>query len=1744
MKRIQPQFSILIALIIGLLLIGSASGATEETILPNVTLEVTPDFTLEMTPDISLDSIPEITPEITLEGTPEDTPVLHSTEFLSADELPALDAEGDPLVANYSQNRTYGPAPLAIQFYDRSSGTVTNRSWDFGDGESSELKNPVHMFASAGTYTVRLTVSDGTGSDTYEVADRIRVDTPEAPGAALSANKTSWSAPAVVQFYDRSTGYPTTWAWDFGDGATANVKNPVHTYAATGNYTVTLTVTNDLGTDTVTKTEYFHAYDPAAPAATLSANKTSWSSPAAVQFYDRSTGFPTSWQWDFGDGATATVKNPVHRYAATGNYTITLTVSNDLGTNSITQTDYFHAYDPVAPTAALSANKTSWSSPAAVQFYDRSTGFPTSWQWDFGDGATATVKNPVHTYGATGNYTITLTVNNDLGTDTVTKTEYFHAYDPVAPTAALSANKTSWSSPAVVQFYDRSAGFPTSWQWDFGDGTTANVKNPVHTYEATGNYTVTLTVSNDLGTDSITQAEYFHAYDPIAPTAALSANKTSWSSPAVVQFYDRSAGFPTSWQWDFGDGATATVKNPVHTYEATGNYTVTLVVTNDLGTDTVTKTEYFHAYDPAAPTAALSANKTSWSAPAAIQFYDRSAGFPTSWQWDFGDGTTATVKNPVHTYEATGNYTITLTATNELGSDTKTATDYIIVSGSSAPVAAISANKTSWSAPAVIQFYDRSTGFPTAWSWDFGDGTTANVKNPVHTYTATGNYTVNLTITNEIGSDTKTVVDYIRVSDSAAPAAAISANKTSWSTPAVIQFYDRSTGFPTAWAWDFGDGTTATVKNPVHTYTATGNYTVNLTITNEVGSDTKVMPDYIKVSVPEIPTAKISANRTAGPAPMVIQFYDRSTGFPTEWLWDFGDGTNSTVKNPVHSYAYGGNYTITLRAANALGNTSVTALNYIKASGSGPVVPVVADFTANATSGPVPLAIAFTDISTGSPTSWNWSFGDGTFAEVQNPVHTYAAAGNYSISLAASNVGSSDSRTVPDYIIVQSSGPAFDARVELTSMPPTMFQGEHYLADVKVNNTGSRTWSGDPASPDYVYLEGIGGTTGDAAKFNLTHIPMIFENETVAPGESYDFLFFTEAMGVGNFSPSYQLKSAQGEFGPVSTMSVEVIENPFHPVVQPNGSKLYATTIGNLSSGMSVTVYGPKVYIDKAEAYQFEDPRFLINPSLKSGIFDLDLNDSFTYADVTIKYDPAKVPSLANLSMSYFNETAGNYTVVPSTIDTVNHTVTARVTHFSKYTILDPIQYFNLAVPFQNAMGYLDVDGSENWTANPPLESLTGASFNNGVRMPPGNYTIYTSGSYSNNYLDFAGTCYGGWATADTNFDTWSGMHIAYNNPYGLSDRQVTTVRYTTGILKIVHGGGPIRMYNRPVTGRACGAVSYKMVYTDGPLFGDPNMDYYRKLNNDAYALANPLDQMERYRAAAGCVLGQAGKKGNFVEQNLGSIPGYDFFLGEDTTESAAYFIGHVACSIPFVEVTSVRDVAACLYVGDDLGALLNSLGGLGKFKNVLTESGVLASFMEKNVGKTEIAKDIFTNLERNGLTNRFTDNELYYFMKETLSPGEIGFVDKMLGEGKISVPRFIQYINSDKGLIEGWVRAEAGRFNALPGNSHGFSPKVDTLIIGKYIKDSKYSYEKIGDAKKANFFMFSSDPGWETNEQILDLAIFGKNKIHCTTDPDLATGNFLNEIDYLKANGYIKGSHWTETIGETTYDFWSMVKV
>ena len=214
-----------------------------------------------------------------------------------------------------------------------------------------------------------------------------------------------------------------------------------------------------------------------------------------VQFKDTSTGSPTSWQWDFGDGTGSTSQNPSHTYATAASYTVTLTVADSSGSNTVSQTVTVvwriaasFSYSPTSPVVLQ-----------PVQFMDTSTGSPTSWQWDFGDGMGSTSQNPSHTYATAASYLVSLTAANNYSSMKASRAIN------ILPIASFTYSPPRPVAYQAVHFTDTSAGSPTSWQWDFGDGTGSISQNPSHTYTTAMFYTVTLTVTNSSGTNSVIQ---------------------------------------------------------------------------------------------------------------------------------------------------------------------------------------------------------------------------------------------------------------------------------------------------------------------------------------------------------------------------------------------------------------------------------------------------------------------------------------------------------------------------------------------------------------------------------------------------------------------------------------------------------------------------------------------------------------------------------------------------------------------------------------------------------------------------------------------------------------------------------------------------------------------------------------------------------------------------------------------------------------------------------------------------------------------------------------------------------------------------------------------------------------------------------------------------------------------------------------------------------------------------------------
>ena len=469
------------------------------------------------------------------------------------------------------------------------------------------------------------------------------------------------------------------------------------------------------------------------------------------------------------------------------------------------------------------------------------------------------------------------------------------------PVASFITNGTSGGTPLSIQFMDSSLNSPTGWTWLFGDGGTSYVQNPVHTYTTTGTYTVTLIAKNADGSDTLTKTGYITALKQASvPAVSFITNVTGGTAPLPVQFIDSSTNSPTSWVWSFGDGETSTLPNPVHTYITDGSYTVTLTATNSAGSNTVSRSGYItvnKATDP--PTAVFKSTKTSGIPPLDVQFMDASTNSPSSWTWSFGDGGTSTLPNPTHTYTAPGSYTVTLTATNSMGSNTISQSGYITVNAV-IPAAAFTSNVTSGGKPLVVQFTDISNNTPTGWYWTFGDGGTSTLQNPVYTYTALGSYAVSLGASNSAGSNTTTKTAYITVNNLATPpVASFTANIQSGTAPLTVQFTDTSTNSPNGWQWAFGDGIQSTERNPAHTYTQGGTYTVSLTAVNSGGSNLSMMPAYITVAAPAVtsnPTA--IATTMAGTVESTASVQETVTPAATETM-AAPSGTGSSWTLPL-----------------------------------------------------------------------------------------------------------------------------------------------------------------------------------------------------------------------------------------------------------------------------------------------------------------------------------------------------------------------------------------------------------------------------------------------------------------------------------------------------------------------------------------------------------------------------------------------------------------------------------------------------------------------------------------------------------------------------------------------------------------------------------------------------------------------------------------------------------------------------
>ena len=932
------------------------------------------------------------------------------------------------LNANFTSNIVTGCSPIWVQFNDISTGGPTSWSWDLGNGTISTLQNPSTTYITPGTYTVTLTVSNGSGSNVKTVTNYITVV--PTPVVSFAASDSGISCPPkTVQFSNNSVpgvGGAATYLWDFGDGNTSTLQNPTHTYATFGTFSLTLSVTNSAGCSKIlTKANYIQTIQK--PIANFTgSNNNSCTLPLNVSFSNLSTG-AISYLWNFGDGGTSTAANPSHNYTSAGSYTVTLIATNNGGCKDTLVIPSFVNIGSL--TASFAKSVTNTCTNNNVTFTNTSTPGAGNSTWYFGDGTSLNSANAVHSYSAPGTYTVKLVVNYNNCSDSTTQTVVVNQ----GPNPQFTASPTMGCAvPFTTQFTNTTTG-ATGYFWIFGDGTTSTATNPSHAYTAMGVYTVQLVAYGANGcSDTLTMPNYINL---IQPVMSIGSNLPSQSgcAPAVVTFTTYiTYPFPvTSYTWNFGDGTIVSgASSMTHTYSTPGSYTISVNYSTGPGCN---YTSIGYSLNVGLkPTASFTANPVNACPQQQINFTNTSsASGGTNYTWYFGDGNTSTQTNPTHAYNAQGTYNVLLVANNNGCFDTFQSTITVYP-----PQAAFSPvyNCTN---RLQVSFNNTSTG-ANLWAWDFGDGTTSTLQNPpAHNYAAYGTYNVTLTVTNLPSGCTSVHTVPVVLFPLQVPFVASDSNVcrglpvtfTAQVPSGVGQYLSNA-------SWYFGDGNSIlnTGITTTHAYTANGTYTVSLVITDIRGcKDTFTKSNYINVFGP---TANFNGTPTSGCAPLTVNFTDISNNggsVITARAWQFGDGStnNGNFANVANTYA-AGTYSVTLTVTDANGCVDAIAKpNYITAT------KPIASFYAPDTNRCPGQAVTFINGSAGSNLTYSWSFGDGGTSTAANPTHAYAAPGDYTVTLIVTDgTNCKDTLLRTNYIHVIGINMSFSASDTFATCPP------------------------------------------------------------------------------------------------------------------------------------------------------------------------------------------------------------------------------------------------------------------------------------------------------------------------------------------------------------------------------------------------------------------------------------------------------------------------------------------------------------------------------------------------------------------------------------------------------------------------------------------------------------------------------------------------------------------------------------
>ncbi len=910
-------------------------------------------------------------------------------DYLTVSEVPAV---------SIAASSNFGcEAPFTVSFLNTSTqASVMDFEWNFGNGQefSGDTPPPV-TYSSNGTYSITVIgTNTNTGcSDTLILEDYITIGYPIDFDYTPSEGCVGMS----VDFTDLSPNVASEVTWDFGDGNTSNDPSPTHTFNTPGCYFVKLTRTVS-GCETEQYAQQCILVNAPSNVTVSNDNNIGCSLPHVVNFTGISSDV-TSWLWDFGDGTSqSTLQNPTHVYNSYGTFEVNLITTNVAG---CTDTMFVNSIDVREVVAQLVDDDISGCAPLEITLCEDSESVTsiTNWSWQVSTTSNTFIsfsECPTFTISDTGKFDVILTVTNTLGcSNTVTFDDVINIGDN--PTLSFDATPTESCVETPIDFTDMSEETVDYWYWDFGDGNDAEEQNPTHFYLDTGYYDVNLIGSHNGCVSSITYQNYIHITAPVAKYDIIEFCDNNFQR----KFKDNSVG-ADSILWDFGVTGittdTSTAQNPDFIYPDTGYYDVSMTVFNATTGCQHTRMETIHVTNPKA---LFTPSVVNGCAPLTVTLQDQSE-FAENYTWSTPSGVLSdpNVAEPTLYLEDPGAYTgVQLIIQDENNCrDTMVLSDMIYANTIEMD---LGVDISGGCVPLTTTFTDLSNNLytnNTSWEWTFGENLgTSNAQSPSFTFDETGEFAVELTVTDDWGCSATQVFDN---AVSASQPIAFFETEDFGCTGNSISFINISDGEDLSFLWDFGDGT-STEEAPEHSFSAEGVYTVCLTITDVNNcSDTYCLDDYITINDPE---ADFTVdNNFASCPPMTVNFTNMSTD-AVEYKWDFGDGTTSTQEEPTHVYTIPGTYEVMLIASSTpFCHDTIKFDDFIVLDG--PVGEYVFDVDSTC----APATITFIGNSV-ADYEYTWDMGDGqlfssnAFIDADTIVYTYALPGNYTPTLSLEN---------------------------------------------------------------------------------------------------------------------------------------------------------------------------------------------------------------------------------------------------------------------------------------------------------------------------------------------------------------------------------------------------------------------------------------------------------------------------------------------------------------------------------------------------------------------------------------------------------------------------------------------------------------------------------------------------------------------------------------------------------------------